>query len=145
MATKQPKKYTTTEAAKITGIPENTIRSWMSRKPGLFTENLHYTIEESGQKMWTDAGVEFLKTRASTNTEPTQNILEPLLNEAADYYAQRFWEELPARILTRIQQMRTNPTPEEQELMQQSVRTALSIGTFELLPQYIKGLPDGEN
>lgn len=146
MAAKQPKLYSTVEASKLTGIPENTIRSWMSRNPGQFVESQHYVIEESGRKMWTEAGVEYLRTRiADTTLEPNDAMLEPLLDAAATAYAYRFWEELPARVLQRIQQMRNNPTTEEKTLMEESVKKTLSVGTFELLPSYIRGLPDAEN
>ncbi len=147
MASKQPaKKHTTTEAAQITGINENTIRSWMSRCPGKFVENLHFVIEESGRKLWTDTGVEFLKTRPISETEDANadTAIEALLDEAANYYAQRFFQELPSRVIRRIQQMRTNPTAEEKVLIEASVQNALSIGTFELLPSYVR-LPDGES
>lgn len=141
------KKYATTEASQITGIPEGTIRSWMSRCPGKFVENLHFFIEEDGRKLWTDTGLEFLKTRPIGATEdPKQpdSTIDSLLDEAANYYAQRFFEELPTRVIRRIQQMRTNPTAEEKVLIESSVKSALSIGTFELLPTYVS-LPDAEN
>lgn len=147
MPAKQPdKKYTTTEAAEVTSIPEGTIRSWMSRHPGKFIENLHFVIEADGRKMWTSNGVEFLKTRpinANEDVPEPDTLIETLLDEAAGYYANRFFQELPSRVIRRIQQMRTNPTEQEKALIEQSTQTALSIGTFSLLPNYMR-LPDGE-
>lgn len=149
MPAKQPdKKYTTTEAAEVTGIPEGTIRSWMSRHPGKFVENLHFVIEADGRKLWTSNGVEFLKTRPINVTEDApgeaDTLIEALLDEAAGYYANRFFQELPTRVIRRIQQMRTNPTEAEKTLIEQSTQKALSIGTFSLLPNYMR-LPDGES
>jgi hypothetical protein len=147
MTAKQPKRYTTVEASKLTNIPENTIRSWMSREPGQFEMGRHYIVEESGRKMWTEVGIEFLKTRTDDHVE-AENLdamLDPLLDAAATRYAYRFWEELPARVLYKIQQMRTNPTEDEKLRMEESVKKTLSVGTFELLPSYIRGLPDAEN
>lgn len=148
--------YTTQQAAEITDIPIGTIRSWMSRCPGLFKQNIHFVIEESGRKMWTPTGIEFLKTRPTTlksTEEPTNDddsgteadfsgFLEPILEAASNQLAYQFWRELPVRTLQRIQQMRTAPTVEERELMQQSVDDSLRIGTFELAPTYIRGLPN---
>jgi hypothetical protein len=143
--------YTTQQAAEITGIPIGTIRSWMSRCPGLFKQGMHFVIEDSGRKMWTPTGIEFLKTRPATrSTEQQTNdseadfsaFLEPILEGASKRLAYQFWQELPVRTLQRIQQMRTAPTEEERELMQQSVDDALRIGTFELSPTYIRGLPN---
>lgn len=149
MPAKQPdKKYTTPEAAEVTGIPEGTIRSWMSRHPGKFIENLHFVIEPDGRKLWTSTGVEFLKTRPISATEDASpeadTLIETLLDDAANYYAQRFWQELPTRVVRRIQQMRTNPTEAEKTLIEQSTQNALSIGTFSLLPNYMR-LSDGES
>jgi hypothetical protein len=142
----QNKLYSTPEASELTKIPESTIRNWMSCHPGLFIEGTHYLIEESGRKMWTEVGIEFLKTRTqSSETESNETFLDALLDDAASFYAEKFYQELPVRVLRRIQQMRTNPTEAEQQLIQDSTQRALSIGTFELLPTYIKGLPNAEN
>lgn len=145
-------KYTTPEAAKLLNVSQNTIRSWMSRYPGYFVQDVHFLIEETGRKLWTEAGVEFLKTCPPTATADAVDeesdagnaMLEPLLEEASKQLAMRFWQELPMRVLQRIHRMRSQPTPEEMEVMQQSVNEAIKIGTFQLLPNYIKGLPDGE-
>lgn len=148
--------YTTRQAAEKTGIPIGTIRSWMSRCPGLFKQDIHFVIEESGRKMWTSTGIEFLKTRPATaksTEQPTNDddsnskadfsdFLEPILEAASKQLAYQFWQELPVRTLQRIQQMRIAPTEEEREIMQQSVDGALRIGTFELAPTYIRGLPN---
>lgn len=146
------KTYTTKEASELTGIPLNTIRSWMSRHAGMFLEGEHYIIEASGRKLWTAKGIEFLKTKppSNSNTENTEtsnysDVIEPILELASKHLAYEFWKQLPVRTLQRIQQMRVNPTDEERELMQQSAREALSIGTFEILPSYIRGLPDAED
>lgn len=146
-------KYTTPEAAKLIGVSQNTIRSWMSRYPGYFIQDVHFQIEETGRKLWLEEGIEFLKTCPPTatddvtqETEPdSSDALEPLLEAASNQLAYQFWKELPMRTLQRIQQMRMNPTPEEKELMQQSAREALAIGTFELAPTYIRGLPDEQS
>lgn len=145
-------KYTTPEAAKLIGVSQNTIRSWMSRYPGYFIQDVHFQIEDTGRKLWLEEGIEFLKTCPPTVTtdavdeesDAADTMLEPLLEEASKQLAVRFWQELPMRTLQRIQRMREQPTPEEMEVMQQSVDDAIKIGTFQLLPNYIKGLPDGE-
>jgi hypothetical protein len=59
---------TTPEVARVTGIPESTIRSWMRRHPEVFQVDVHVVIDQAGQKLWTDAGVEMLRShRASKN------------------------------------------------------------------------------
>lgn len=146
------KTYTTPEAAKILSISQNTIRSWMSRYPGYFVQDKHFIIEESGRKLWTELGLDFLKTCPPTDRETEREpdpdaataLIDSLLEASSEQLAIRFWQELPMRTLQRIARMRSQPTPQEMELMQKSVDDAIKIGTFELLPNYIKGLPDGE-
>ncbi|MFK0735225.1 MAG: hypothetical protein ACIWVG_29510 [Gloeotrichia echinulata HAB0833] len=144
--------YTTPQAAKETGIPEGTIRSWLSRYPGLFVSDVHIIIEESGRKMWTREGIELLRSRSdsegisrssetenATETDATFNasseILEPLLDEASTQLALEFFRQLPTRTATRIRAMINSPTPEERVLVSESMKGAIATGVTYLLPQ----------
>lgn len=146
-----PNLYTTPEAARETGIPEGTIRSWLSRQPGAFQIDHHIVVDESGVKLWTDAGIELLKSRrASKNAadevanSDADNFLETLLENDAHQLAKEYWRQLPGRVLLRIKQMRDNPTPEERELVQLSLKTAINSGTSHLLlPTYQPMLREG--
>ncbi|MHC5614090.1 MAG: hypothetical protein ACYTXA_24625 [Nostoc sp.] len=147
--------YTTPEAAKATGIPESTIRSWMRRHPEVFQVDIHVAIDEHGQKLWTDAGIEMLRShRASKNAtdddaeidaeSDAPDLLESLLEEDAQRLATRYWQLLPGRTVQRIKQMRDNPTPKQLQIVQTSVRAALSAGTEHLLlPTYQPILLEG--
>ncbi len=143
--------FTTPDAARLTGIPESTIRSWMRRHPEVFQIDIHVCIDEHGVKLWTDAGVEMLRAhRASkTATDDDANfdapdLLESLLEEDAQRLANEYWRLLPGRTLQRIKQMRDNPTPEQRQIVQLSVRAALNAGTEHLLlPSYQPMLLEG--
>jgi DNA-directed RNA polymerase specialized sigma24 family protein len=147
--------FTTPDAARLTGIPESTIRSWMRRHPEVFQVDVHVAIDEHGQKLWTDAGIEMLRAhRASkTATDDDANfdaefdapdLLESLLEEDAQRLANEYWRLLPGRTLQRIKQMRDNPTPEQRQIVQLSVRAALNAGTEHLLlPSYQPMLLEG--
>ena len=147
--------YTTPDAAKATGIPESTIRSWLSRHPEVFQFNVHVVTDEHKQKLWTEAGIELLQSRrASKNaTDDDANLdaesdapdlLESLLDEDAERLANEYWRQLPGRTLQRIKQMRDNPTPEQRQIVQTSVRAALNTGTEHLLlPTYQPMLLEG--
>lgn len=144
--------YTTPEAAKLTGIPENTIRSWMRRHPDVFHTDLHVIIEQSGRKLWTDAGIELLQSRnasipalevdAETDAD---NLLELILDHDASQLAREYWRQLPARVLHRIKQMKTNPTPEDRELVQASFRAAITAGTHNLLLPTYQPILEGDS
>lgn len=143
--------YTTPEASRETGIPESTIRSWMRRHPGVFQIDTHVVVEESGRKLWTEAGLELLRSRASENataddaeTDAT-DLLEELLEGHAQQLAREYWRLLPGRVLHRIRQMQNNPTPEEREIVQTSIRAAINAGTSHLLlPTYQPMLLEGD-
>ncbi|MFK0730027.1 MAG: helix-turn-helix domain-containing protein [Gloeotrichia echinulata HAB0833] len=145
--------YTTPEAAKLTGIPESTIRSWMRRHAKIFHTGIHVVVEKSGRKMWTDAGIELLQSRnasipalADDAETDADNLLEIILDHDASQIAKEYWRQLPARVLFRIKQMRNNPTPEERELVQSSFRAAITAGTYNLLlPTYQPILQEGES
>lgn len=140
--------YTTPEAARETGIPESTIRSWMRRHPEVFQIDIHVCIDQHGVKLWTDAGVEMLRShRASKSAtdddaefdaeSDAPNLLESLLDEDAQRLANQYWQLLPGRTLQRIKQMRDNPTPEQRQIVQTSIRAAINAGTEHLLlPTY---------
>lgn len=145
--------YTTPEASKETGIPEGTIRSWLSRHSGLFQVNVHIVIEESGRKMWTPAGLELLRSRTNAPENATPHIakydaddlLEALLEKDSHILARAYWQNLPIRTLQRIKEMRLNPTPEDREVITHSVRSAINAGTSHLLlPTYQPLLLEGE-
>lgn len=146
--------YTTPEASKETGIPEGTIRSWLSRHSGLFQVNVHIVIEESGRKMWTALGLELLRSRTSASEDATPHIakydaddlLEALLDEDSRTLARAYWQNLPIRTLQRIREMRLNPTPEDRKIVADSVRSAINAGTSHLLlPTYQPLLLNGES
>ncbi|MEH2001092.1 MAG: hypothetical protein V7L00_20475 [Nostoc sp.] len=147
--------YTTPEAARETGIPESTIRSWLRRYPEVFQFEVHVVSDEHGQKLWTQAGIELLHSRrASKNAteddaefdaeSDAPDLLESLLEEDAQRLANEYWRLLPGRTLQRIKQMRNNPTPEQRQIVQTSVRAAINAGTEHLLlptyqPMMLKG------
>lgn len=148
--------YTTPEAARETDIPESTIRSWMRRHPEVFQLDIHVAIDEHGQKLWTDAGVEMLRVHRASKTATdddanfdaeldTTDLLESLLEEDAQQLANEYWRRLPGRTLQRIKQMRDNPTPEQRQIVQTSVRAAINSGTEHLLlPTYQPMLLEGD-
>lgn len=150
--------YTTPEAAKETGIPEGTIRSWLTRYPKVFQANVHLVIEESGRKMWTYAGLELLRNRYSATKNATPDVaennaendasdlLETLLEQDATQLARTYWQLLPGRVLHRIKQMRFNPTEEDKKIVTLSLQSAINAGTSHLLlPTYQPFLLEGES
>ncbi|WP_017652149.1 helix-turn-helix domain-containing protein [Fortiea contorta] len=145
--------YTTPEASRETGIPESTIRSWLRRHPGVFQIDVHVVVEESGRKMWTDAGIELLRSRNTAPENATDDdaensaddLLESLLANDANALAHEYWRQFPGRVIHRIRQMRDNPTPQDREIMQTSLRAALAAGTSHLLlPTYQPMLLEGD-
>ncbi|MBD2609520.1 MerR family transcriptional regulator [Scytonema hofmannii FACHB-248] len=145
--------YTTPEASKETGIPDGTIRSWLTRYPGLFQVGIHIVIEETGRKMWTVAGLDLLRSRKTAGETATpgaanfeaEDLLEALLENDSQQLAIAYYQMLPLRTLQRIKQMRCNPTPEDREIVANSVRSALNAGTSHLLlPTYQPLLLEGE-
>lgn len=142
--------YTTPEASKLTGIPESTIRSWLRRHPEVFQLDTHLVADEHNRKLWTEAGIELLRSRALENatTDDAESdadvLLERLLDNDASVLAREYWRQLPGRTLQRIKQMRDNPTPEEREIVKTSIRAAISAGTSHLLlPSYQPMLLEG--
>ncbi|MBE8965921.1 hypothetical protein IQ277_06580 [Nostocales cyanobacterium LEGE 12452] len=147
--------YTTPEAAKLTNIPESTIRSWLTRYPSVFQFDIHVIKDEHKQNLWTDAGIELLQSRrASKNaTDDDANfdaesdapdLLESLLEEDSQRLANEYYRQLPGRTLQRIKQMRLNPTPEQRQIVELSFRTAINAGTEHLLlPTYQPMLLEG--
>lgn len=136
--------YTTPEASKETGIPEGTIRSWLSRHPGVFEIGNHIIVEDSGRKLWTEAGLQLLRNRATENAAENaaetdaamgidDDILEPLLQAGEERLAMKFFQLLPERTLARIRRMLINPTQEEREIVHQSTQAAIAAGTQHLL------------
>ncbi|WP_414572713.1 hypothetical protein [Nostoc sp. CCY 9925] len=146
--------YTTPEAAELTGIKEATIRSWLRRHPQVFQLDVHLVVDEHGQKLWTDAGIDLLRSRAPKNAldndanfdtdDDAPDLLESLLEDSAQQLARQYWRLLPGRVLHRIKQMKDNPTPEERKIVQTSVRAAINSGTAHLLlPTYEPMLLEG--
>ena len=147
--------YTTPEAARETGIPESTIRSWMRRYPEVFQFDVHVVADEHGVKLWTEAGIELLHSRRTPKkaTEDDAEIdaesdapdlLESLLEEDSQRLANEYYRQLPGRTLQRIKQMRDNPTPEQRRMVELSVSAALNAGTEHLLlptyqPRFLEG------
>lgn len=147
--------YTTPEAAKLTNIPESTIRSWLRRHPEVFQFEVHVVSDEHGVKLWTQAGLELLHSRRATKTateddaeidaeSDAPDLLESLLEEDSQRLANEYWRQLPGRTLRRIKQMRDNPTPEQRQIVELSVSAALNSGTEHLLlPTYQPMLLEG--
>ncbi|MBC1218473.1 hypothetical protein GNF10_17425 [Nostoc sp. UCD121] len=147
--------YTTPEAAKATGIPESTIRSWLRRHPEVFQFDVHVVADEHGVKLWTESGIELLHSRRATKnaTEDDANfdaesdapdLLESLLEEDSQRLANEYYRQLPGRTLQRIKQMRFNPTPEQRKIVELSFRAAINAGTEHLLlPTYQPMLLEG--
>lgn len=147
--------YTTPDAARETGIPESTIRSWLRRHPEVFQFDVHVVSDEHGQKLWTEAGIELLHSRRASKTATDDDanfdaesdipdLLESLLEEDAQRLASEYWRLLPGRTLQHIKQMRDNPTPEQRQIVQTSVRAAINAGTEHLLlPTYQPMLLEG--
>jgi hypothetical protein len=141
--------YTTPQAAEKTEIPEGTIRSWLSRYPGLFVENIHIVIESSGRKLWTEKGLELLRNRkgegetATESAAPTDSftdaaegeILEPMLDITSRKLAVRFFQLLPSRVANEIRAMVNNPETEGGKLAQEAMRTAIAGGVLLQLPE----------
>lgn len=147
-----PNLYSTPEASKMTGIPEGTIRSWLSRYPQVFQVNIHVIVEESGRKMWTDAGIELLRSRATQNAaanvadSDAGDLLEAVLDHDAEILATEYWRQLPGRLLSRIRTMRDNPTPQQRDTVKTAVQSAINAGTSHLLlPNYQPFLLEGGN
>lgn len=144
--------YTTPEASKETGIPEGTIRSWLSRYTSVFQVDVHIIIEETGRKMWTAAGLELLRSRKNAGENAAldvansnaDDLLETLLDQDSQQLARAYYQLLPIRTLQRIKQMRCNPTPSDREIVTNSVKSALNAGTSHLLlPTYQPLLLEG--
>ncbi|MHC5729835.1 MAG: hypothetical protein ACYTXY_38095 [Nostoc sp.] len=140
--------YTTPEAAKETGIPESTIRSWLRRHPEVFQFEVHVVADEHGVNLWTQAGVELLHSRRATKPAPDDDaeidaesdapdLLEALLERDSQQLAEQYWRLLAGRTVQRIKQMRDNPTPKQRQIVQASVNAAVNAGTEHLLlPTY---------
>ncbi|MEH2031037.1 MAG: hypothetical protein V7K67_15470 [Nostoc sp.] len=147
--------YTTPEAAKLTGIPESTIRSWLRRYPEVFQFEVHVVSDEHGVKLWTEAGIELLHSRRASKTatdddasfdaeSDAPDLLESLLEEDSQRLANEYWRLLPGRTLQRIKQMRDNPTPQQRQTVQTSINAAINAGTEHLLlPTYQPMLLEG--
>ncbi|MEH1785520.1 MAG: hypothetical protein V7L23_07985 [Nostoc sp.] len=147
--------YTTPEAARLTGIPGSTIRTWLTRYPEVFQFDVHVVTDEHKQKLWTEAGIELLQSRRASKTatdddanldaeSDAPDLLESLLEEDSQRLANEYWRLLPGRTLQRIKQMRDNPTPEQRQIVQTSVRAAINAGTEHLLlPTYQPMLLEG--
>lgn len=154
--------YTTPEAAKLMGIPEGTIRSWLSRDVGVFEVGRHVIIQDNGRKVWTEEGIKLLGSRGATDkaaenatadaasSDPKsdafispQDFLEELLEDSSTELALRFFDQLPDRTLQRIQRMMQNPTQEEKQIVNNSFQTAIATGRLQLLQplQQLRTLP----
>lgn len=142
------KLYTTSEASEKTGIPQGTIRSWLTRHSELFQVETHVQIDEHGRKLWTPEGIKLLLKRKDSSAEEvseevkiTENnhLLEKLLETGAEQLAIIFFEQLPRRTVERIGGMLNNPTPEEKEMIEGSVNRALNSGVNYLAPKACEG------
>ena len=143
------KLYTTPEASEKTGIPQSTIRSWLTRYPEQFQLEIHVQIDEHQRKLWTQEGIKQLLKRKDSSTEEvseevniTENnhLLEKLLEAGAEQMATIFFEQLPTRTVERISRMLSNPTPEEKVLIDNSVNSALNSGVNYLDPKPMRSL-----
>ncbi|MBW4667211.1 MAG: hypothetical protein KME60_07150 [Cyanomargarita calcarea GSE-NOS-MK-12-04C] len=139
---KQPESvlFTTPQVAEAIGVAEGTVRSWLSRYT-CFIENHHYIKEKNGRTLWLEAGVEFLKSRATEfaapkvaeSVAPGEEIIEPLLDATAQKLAYLYFRKLPQRTVERIQQMLHNPTQEDKEVLQQAMQQSIQAGSSHLI------------
>lgn len=143
--------YTTPQVSDLTGIPEGTLRSWLSRYPGVFLENTHVIIEDTGRKLWTDAGIELLEQRRDASKNATCNeetaakndatalddvlddVLDPLLDATVEPLVKRFFEQLPLRVIARVRQMLVEPTDLDRQLVRTSLHQAINQGAMHVL------------
>ncbi|AKG21261.1 helix-turn-helix domain-containing protein [Calothrix sp. 336/3] len=131
---------TTPQVAEAIGVAEGTVRSWLSRYT-CFVEGHHYIKEESGRTLWLEAGVEFLKTRATdfatenaTETvAPGEEIIEPLLEATSEALAYLFLEKLPERTVQKIKQMLHNPTDKDKEVLEVAKQKSIQSGASYLI------------
>ena len=109
--------YSTPEASKLTGIPEGTIRSWLSRYPQVFQLETDIIIEESGRKMWTDTGIQKLRSRATQNVadnvadSDAVDVLDELLEHDSEALADEYYRQLPGRLLMKIRSRKHTQHP----------------------------------
>ena len=145
--------YTTPEAAKATGIPEGTIRAWLSRHAQIFQPE-HLVIDDSGKKLWTDQGIELLQSRRATENaasftansdagaiEGAYNAAnsdaggKPFHDAIVDGFADRVARELaatvcqrlPGQTLHHIHRILNSPLPQEKEKLHQSMQQAMHL------------------
>ncbi|MEM9922521.1 MAG: hypothetical protein AAF915_01985 [Cyanobacteria bacterium P01_D01_bin.50] len=133
------KLFSTKEAAEKTGIPQNTIRTWLSRHSDYFELQTHVVIDEHGRKLWTEEGLKHLvKRKEGDNYSAVEDIeslvLDELLEAASTKLAIAFFDRLPSRTLQRIQRMLSSPTQEESEMITASINAAINSGTSYLNP-----------
>ena len=124
--------YTTTQASEVTGIPSGTIRSWLSRHSEIFLLGVHLVKDEHGRNLWTDAGIELLKQRATNSAAETATpndaffdagtdaIANQFLDLAADIRARHILRELPLRTLARLREL-ISDSPEVRDSLQSTI------------------------
>jgi hypothetical protein len=142
MATKNTPKSckTTPEVAQQIGVAESTIRSWLSRYT-CFVDGHHYIKDEHGRTLWLEAGIEFLTSNSGNfstvadvaTVEPGEEIINPILDASAEKLAYLYFEKLPERVILRIQQILNNPTPQDQEVLQQAMQRSIAAGATHLI------------
>ena len=148
--------YTSAEAARLLGISDGTIRSWLSRYPEVFIPDIHI-VQQDNKKLWTEAGLDLLRQRAAENAGATENAIEIAANSDApaqeiatqhaasndasfsDAIVEGFTdkisleiaatiaEKLPSRVLHHIQRMLLSPSHKELEILQQATQQQLQL------------------
>lgn len=133
--------YTTPQASELTGVNVKTLRTWLVRYPEVFRLDVHLIIDENGRKLWTEEGIERIRqhqagesfSESPEDSEPDageyyDQLIEPLLEIAAEQLAHKFLKKLPQRVLLRVRQIVTNPTEEDKEALAQARANTLQSG-----------------
>ena len=145
--------YTSAEAARLIGVSDGTVRSWLSRHSECFEVGKHI-VEQDGKRLWTEEGLQLLRTRArenaascdaSSDAGAVENaashdasfnadgkalhvaMLDSFVEQTAQELATTFWKELPSRTLQHIQRMMHSPKPQEREIVLMSMQQVMEL------------------
>lgn len=136
--------FTTPEVSQLTGIKEGTIRSWLSRYPEVFILGTHIIKDENGKNLWTEAGLQLLKSRnnpeqATVDSDKQSAIdqfVDELLERDSEFIVQQYLLRLPSRVHQKLQQVRCNPTDKHKEAVTVAVNAIVTSTPTYLLPEY---------
>ena len=129
--------YSTNQAAELTGISADTIRTWKRRQTDKLLEKQHWLKDENNTLLWTELGVQVLaqlqsggELPESSNDEPPTssnvndsevqpepasssllNRYEPLLNLIADAVVPELQQRLDNKIMGKVQNLGKQSEP----------------------------------